>query len=467
MSSAASTSTTSTELRSLLSGEIVHLYQNNPFRVLNIPFDATLREAEKRVQRLRVLHQTGQRTFDEFALREALQMLRDPKRRLLAELFWFIIDSQPASLDGQAMQKLREGQWTEARDIWRKLAGKTRSDETRRATHNLAVLMHARVVTMEAGKNPFLKRMTGNTPLPAEVLDGWREALHQWSEYWRDAAGWNHWHARVRAVADRRLRDDFVDELRDLLPDALLQINRDLARKYADAGHGLAAGTHCRLMQESGFAPELATQYARTVIDPLRSQITKACEEFQQSAQKLGASTASMGAVALSECVEQFGKTVGRNMALLSQIDEKRQFGASSAREAVAKALKLAAIEYVTDNRREYSSCLSLLQKALRFADSRTLQNDIKDLQQRAQREHMIWSRAPRTCLLCHHPPTTWLSFGTQANLLGHSARLSRMVFVCHEHSEAAHSARLASVANAKWEQLPLAPQEPRRVTNF
>ena len=84
------------DLRALLAGEVTSLYQNNPFRLLNIASNATVADAQKRARKLAVLRAQGEKVPDEIAVGEALQVLREPRRRLVAELFWFHTDGEDA-----------------------------------------------------------------------------------------------------------------------------------------------------------------------------------------------------------------------------------------------------------------------------------------------------------------------------------------------------------------------------------
>ena len=254
-------SATLSDLRALLAGEVTSLYQNNPFRLLNIASNATVSQAQKRAQRLAVLRAQGEKVPDEIAVGEALQVLREPRRRLVAELFWFHTDGEdaPDSPNAQALAKLKSGDCKSARELWRGYYQSDSSSESgRRALHNLAVLEHARVVTLEAGANPLIKRMNGNVPLDEALRESWREALQMWSGYLGDKTAWHFWRTRVIEMGDKRLDVAFVGELREILPETLLQINRDLARRYADAGFGKAAGAHCALMQNSKFDAQSA-----------------------------------------------------------------------------------------------------------------------------------------------------------------------------------------------------------------
>lgn len=140
--------------------------------------------AQKRVQKLAVLREMGEKVPDDFAVREAMQVVRDPRKRLLAEFFWFHIDAldRPSSRNPEAMLLLRKGDWQSARDLWKsEWQESPESDRGRRALHNLAVFLHARVVTREAGRTPLFKTLGNNTLLDSDHLRDWHGALSAWN----------------------------------------------------------------------------------------------------------------------------------------------------------------------------------------------------------------------------------------------------------------------------------------------
>jgi hypothetical protein len=88
-----------TNRRNLLSDAILsvvtqNIYRLNPFKVLKLPTSATLLEAERSAEKLRQMKRLGISdskgslvTLSEQEIREAIECLRDPKKRIVYEVF--------------------------------------------------------------------------------------------------------------------------------------------------------------------------------------------------------------------------------------------------------------------------------------------------------------------------------------------------------------------------------------------
>ncbi len=71
------------------------IYKLNPFKILKLHNQASLSEAEKSAQKLRQMKRLGindsrgvLETVSEQEIREAIECLRDPRKRIVYELFW-------------------------------------------------------------------------------------------------------------------------------------------------------------------------------------------------------------------------------------------------------------------------------------------------------------------------------------------------------------------------------------------
>lgn len=387
----------------------------------------------------------GEKVPDDFQVREALQVLRDPHQRLVAELFWFHDDGEdmPDSANALAFQKLRLGDWQSARDGWKSEWNRDRQSESgRRALHNLAVLEHARVMTIEVGARPLYKQMRAGTMLEGAHLQSWATALGAWNAYLQDKGAWNFWRTRVVELGDRRLAPAFVEELRTLLPETLLLINRDLARRYAEHGLGLAAGQHCALMRKSGFDGEQALALCRTVLDPIKGRLKTECDEFQNT----------LSSDNVENLAAKFEGRVRPDLQLLAQIDQKREYGASAAREGVARSFHRAGIAHAQG--RAWMAALATLNKAVSLADSLTLKSDIRDTVSQVEFNRDIWRLAPTTCLCCRLAPTDW-------NVLTRSnSGDRRLIFTCDRHAEDGREEEVYAAADRSWYSLPQPPRE-------
>lgn len=392
------------------------------------------------MQKLNVLRQMGEKVADEFAVREAMQIIRDPRRRLLAEIFWFHVDGldEAGSESPVALQAMREGQWPRAQEIWmREMKERKGSLQGLRAWHNLAVLFHARVVTVEVGSNPLIKKMPSNCYLPEEHLKSWQMALRAWNSYFVEERAWKWWKERARGLDDKRIDADFVDQLREVLPDVFLQINRDLARQYADVGFGFAAAQHCRLMLDGGGNRDRALSMCRTVLDPIKRGLLAPCEAWS----KLDDDLIDWNKY------QTFLNEIEPRVTLISQIDPKREFGASVSRETAARAVASCASGFA--RRRDFEHAFEILSKAFSWADSPTLRHDIEESRERTRTLRTTWERAPRTCLCCLSAPVDWTI------LTNRQIGDSRVVFLCAKHSESNQQEKVFKAAEFKWVLLP------------
>jgi hypothetical protein len=449
------------ELRSLLSSDILLLYQNNPFRILNIPTDVTPTQVQKRAQKLKVWRQMGERVADEFAVRDALQVLRDPQKRLVAEFFWFHTDAfdAPGSPNATAFEKLKSGAWQEAKEIWsNEYASKSNTESGRRALHNLAVLLHARVVTHEEGKVPLIKTLGGNLPLPPAHIQSWLESLKIWQDYLSCEAAWKHWKARAFDLGDKRMSTHFVSELREILPYALLEINRDLARRYADSHYGVAAGTHCQLMLKSTFDNKVAHAYCRTVLDPLKKRVSDVCEKFKAHFSEDDTASAALSLYSLTATTEKFAAMMRGVSGVMQQIDPQQEFGSLAARENIVQAFRSAAIRVSNRkqvNKAQFETALEIISFAEKFSTSASLKSDLIDTRNQIKFLKDVWSLAAAQCLLCPRRPEDWTVF------TNNRTAQERLIFLCGEHAkmdDAWQEDHLLPVISRKWNQLPFPP---------
>ena len=128
------------------------LYQQNAFRLLGLPVDTTPRDIAREAERLQLRERLGSgapAAEGVFPLdpapgadmiREAIQRLRDPERRLVDEFFWFWPERFGESRTDLALTALAGGDMQAAVDIWR--AQEQAGDGSAVALHNLAILAH-------------------------------------------------------------------------------------------------------------------------------------------------------------------------------------------------------------------------------------------------------------------------------------------------------------------------------------
>lgn len=228
-------------------GATPRLYRENPFRILGLPALASPRDVTKRVDELLLAQELGLDSNNwAFApdpvpnqdkLRAASQLLKDPRPRLIAELFWFWPETYPVAGEDKAIDHLARGESAEAVAEWAAL----RSAEHPAALHNLAVYHHLMAIEQEQVQ----------PRLPEEdVAAWWRASLRYWQVMVGTDEVWQRIEQRVAAMADAQLPPEIVAPLRKNFLDLISGVNSSLALRFAELGDHEAAARHVVMLGE-------------------------------------------------------------------------------------------------------------------------------------------------------------------------------------------------------------------------
>ncbi|MHC1739761.1 MAG: hypothetical protein AB9897_01480 [Anaerolineaceae bacterium] len=264
----------------LLEAARLDLYKINAFRVMELPIDATPRELAKRQQIVEMAMNTNYPipsgngralplpgSNDSNVLREAIQRLRDPERRLVDEFFWFWPHQLNQSASDIALQALAKDNVDGARDLW--LTQEREQSEANISVHNLAVFYHLKAIDLE------LKMEKSN--LSREEVqqrdDYWKQAYRRWKTLLEYDNYWNQLTKRIRDLDDPRLTTGMARRMRSTLPLTILLFNALLAVRAAERGVNPDAQRHIQLMKESGFAQEEIEEAIRRALNPTREMI--------------------------------------------------------------------------------------------------------------------------------------------------------------------------------------------------
>lgn len=263
----------------LLSAALPDLFLKNAFRVTGLAVEATAGDIARQAEKLRMAGKYGGTRFpsplplmpppDADQIREAVDRLRDPERRLVDEFFWFWPHKLGGSRDDEALSALCRGEVEHAAGIWERQ--ESNQSVSNVSMHNLAVLMHARALDLEL--------QDGNSgdidPLKREEL--WESAYLRWVVLLDDEAFWSRLTARIRALDDPRLTTGTARRMRTSLPLALLLINAQLAMRSAEAGNAGDAKQHLGIMKASGFGETVMQEALRRAVQPIRDRIKTLC----------------------------------------------------------------------------------------------------------------------------------------------------------------------------------------------
>ena len=221
------------------------LYRENPFRKTGLPVLAGPRDVAKRIDQLKLSAELGTGAPPwSFApadplsvdqLREVAQVLKEPAARLVHELFWFWPEHYPEDpAADDAIHHLAQGETALAVERWEDAAGTGQPS----ALHNLAVYYHLEALEFEARESPD----------DQELSQVWFKALRYWDRIAGGEPIWTRLRERVARMADARLTDELVGQMRASLPNALAKICAALALNHGEQGRAGRAALHAALV---------------------------------------------------------------------------------------------------------------------------------------------------------------------------------------------------------------------------
>lgn len=266
------------------------VYRVNAFRVSGLQVDATGREIQRRVERVRMQERLGAAPEpspgglgldpppDADAVREARQWLTDPERRLIEELFWFWPRRLGEGVEDPALGSLTRGDMKQATALW--VGQENSRTDGAVAVHNLAVLAHATVLDLE-------HKGRGGDLTPEERSDRetlWPQAFKRWRALVSREDFWNRLSDRILDLDDPRLTVATVEGIRRFLPLALLLISARLAARSVEAGEIAEAERHVRRIRDSGFEERWVEEALHRASKVPRRRIQVICESAEDEA---------------------------------------------------------------------------------------------------------------------------------------------------------------------------------------
>lgn len=260
------------------------LYRSNAFRVTGLSVDASAREISRQGQKAQILERQGKRvdgasgglTLDPLpdadAVREAVQRLRDPERRLIDEFFWFWPEQAGGSAADASILALSRGDLGAARGCWAQWLRNPASASV--ALHNLAILSHVSALDLEWSKTQ------GNWPPGSEKLrdDSWRDAFEGWAILVREQAIWGYLAERIRQLDDPRLTYAAAKQVRAALPIAVCSISALLAVQAAERGDLDEAARCVGLLQGARFDRSVVDNALHRAFAPVREGVALICK---------------------------------------------------------------------------------------------------------------------------------------------------------------------------------------------
>ena len=268
------------------------LFRNNAFRIIGLPVDATPREVSKHGDRIKLMEKLGHGetagagafarrpppTLEE--IREALQRLKDPEKRIVDEFFWFWPEEFGESQSDASILALNKGDSKTAAKIW-----STKEDHPTHGTvamHNLALAYH--IIALD-GEN-----LSVDQDVPDEkrqnITRYWRNAFSRWERLAQDDRLWDKVVNRIRQLNEPNLPTGFARRMRASLPQALDKVNAELALAFAENEKIDLARIHIQFMRATDRGVENFEKIAESTLAPTRNRLKGQIERAQQRAQK-------------------------------------------------------------------------------------------------------------------------------------------------------------------------------------
>jgi len=392
------------------------LYRQNAFRVLGLPVNVTLREIERHRKKLEMMAKldidsSGRKQGgylpldpppDRDSIRQAMEHLREPEKRLIDEFFWFWPLKTDSSED-KALELLSKQKIDEALNIWEK----NEKEGCSVSTHNLALFHHLNVLEME-------KDSAGET-LSGEELDRcqllWKSAFEEWQKLLENVKFWSLLTDRIRVLNDPRLTSETAKCIYDSLPKVLLLINAKLAVHAAEINNNDTIERHIRLMKEFAFEKRLLETVLHEAASPIRERIKILCAGVVDRAKEN------------PEEANQFArKLLTETKPLLRTIDillPKRSLIRENLYDEVAEIVRNCTVAFGNETA-DWKECLGLTEESLPLAVSTSLctrlEEDIASIKKNIKDEEIFGNLEP-----IDKAPTLGSVFGLGLHVYGHT----------------------------------------------
>ena len=364
----------STECKPLLDVATKDLFRKNAFRITGLRVDATPRDIGKHAEKLKLLAELGQNPQPNAAfalrpsptvedIRDAIQRLKDPEKRLIDEFFWFWPENFGDSRADAAIEALEKGELESAAEIW--MAKRKHPIEGVVATHNLALIFHISALEWEVHSL--------STEIDAkrreEVIQYWKAAFYRWGRTLTNEQLWEKVATRVHQLNEPNLTTGFVRRMRATLPAAFVKINAELALAFAESGKPEVARGHIELTRGTSESVAHIEKIAELVLTPARRRLKEQVRKAKERADANATEAITVG----RELIEHARGT----LALFDLfISSNRHFRDDAFDEVAEMCNRLQVMYHKATNDNE--SCLEFLKVVLPFAASQELREQIE-----------------------------------------------------------------------------------------
>ena len=341
------------------------LYRKNAFRIAGLFADATPKEIAKYEEKRQMLERLGKKTElksplpldpppDEDSIREAMQRLRDPERRLIDEFFWFWNQEiGRGNQDNALVAALVNGDIQGAVDIW---INQERASEANVSVHNVAVLYHC--IALDFEQDALLRPLLHED---MEILAGyWKDSYKRWQFLIGYDPFWKRLKSRIKELNYPSLTDETADNIKRTISEILLFINAQLAVKFAEKGDTANAARQIQIIKNSGLRDGEGAALKRAT-EPLRRRAKSLC-------QSVGAQSAA-DVEHSDKQIERFLDAVENLLLTMDNILPATDMIRINTHDEAALAAFNGIIAFVNKTK-EYQKALPVLQRAQKMASS-------------------------------------------------------------------------------------------------
>ncbi len=243
------------------------LYQVNPFRVLSLPINASMKqisrkkkslglriELEATPNQIRVGLLPLEPAPDRDLINKSIEQLRNPHSRSIYGLFWL----WPMNLSkNEGVNLLYEKKLRNALEYWRKKEYFDNSGCI--SKHNLAIVFHLTAIDIE---HDIIEGVA--TEKEIETCNSlWKSTYARWVDLINSDIFEDCFSKQLRSIDGIRLPSDVLRKICQTLPRALLSINAELAVNACFRNDFVEFKRHFDIMNSSGFTGKVVQQAQR------------------------------------------------------------------------------------------------------------------------------------------------------------------------------------------------------------
>jgi len=341
---------------------------NNAYNILGLDNTASEKEILKRsrdIPNLLKIDETPEYDSDigavnalrtEHSVKDALQNLSDPKKRIKEYFFWFDVQD---SVDEEALSNIKAKEYLKATDIWKKgLEGN--SSRSFFYKKNLAILY-----------SMLLSTKDDDSPL--------KESLDLWSEIIKSDKFWDAYVKVYKLNDTLNTSNDVIDNFKKHVPKYLSDIYTELSQKSGNNYHS----DFNRVFGVKGEKLE------KNVLNPIYNKINDAVEELEAMKISEDGIVDEEEITKVKSLIKQFQEELNKIIDFDLYDDSQTKL----IRDRAASALRKIVLD-IYNNLRETDKSIALLNIALNISGTASLthriEQDIKTLEKNKRDDETV-----------------------------------------------------------------------------